>query len=267
MSDLQVDVLSAFFFIGLPVYYLMTGPPYTNGDDYFYMQFADHYPSLFPRGWAKIVFPIAWTLLWPANGVGAYLFWHSYELGNDVTYLVGIIFYIVALMAMFSWNNMFFKRRALKSAFFTSLIFSWGGTLAYMVCAILYSQTYPAIAAGLLLGWLTYANILMLVAAFVFPAHLRKHEAEAEELEAEEEKRRRRRYEPHHQTWEEIDANAQQRQGPAAVAATTAATNVQAAISVSPAFRAASHGVQQRQSPAVIASSLAVPRSSSKVPQ
>jgi len=106
--DLQVDVVAAFFFIGWPIYQLMVEGAWTSYDESFYEHLTTH-SALFPRGAWRALFPVAWTVLWPANGVAAYLFWHAYSVGDDTTYLVGLIFYMVGFLASCGWTNLFFR--------------------------------------------------------------------------------------------------------------------------------------------------------------
>jgi tryptophan-rich sensory protein len=245
MSDLQVDLVAAAIFIGLPVYHLVTCVPYSNGDDSFYEHLAGH-SAAFPRGWLKLLFPFMWMVLWPAYGVAQYLFWHSYTLsGSDTVWLVGMIFSLVALMAMFAWYNMFFRRRAVKSAFFISLIPAWGGVLAFLVCACIYPQTYTIVVTALMLAWLTYATVLTGIAAFVIPAHHRKHPDEQREVDEENAARAMDAHEPHQQMWpmgtNVVPANATI--APTATATAAAAT-----------FKAGTN-VQQRVGNTVVSSS------------
>jgi tryptophan-rich sensory protein len=172
MSDLQIDVLAALFYITFPVYQLLTEAPHSKKDDIFYAHLQKH-SSWFPR--YRIVFPIVWTLMWSANGVGAYLFWHAYEPGQDTTYLVGLIFYAVSFVAQCGWYNLFFRRRLLKLSFFVSLVFIWGGSVGYFVCTVLYPQLTASIISGIVVGMLSVATLFTGVAAFWVPDHGHHH--------------------------------------------------------------------------------------------
>ena len=163
MSDLQIDFLAAFVFIGGVVYHLLVDRPHSKKDEAFYIHLTVHSP-LFPR-W-RIVFPIVWTLLWVFNGVGAYLFWHAYAPGDDTTFLVGLIFYAISFVFQCGWYNMFFRRRMFKITFFMTLIVIEGSAIGYFVCTIIYPQVVAAVAAGLLVVWIGYATLLSAVVAF-----------------------------------------------------------------------------------------------------
>jgi|WetSurMetagenome_2_1015567.scaffolds.fasta_scaffold01048_18 tryptophan-rich sensory protein len=168
MSDLQLDVLAAFIFIGWPIYNLLVEPPHRKKDDTFYTHLTVH-SSVFPRH--RIIFPVVWTVLDTLNGIGAYLFWHAYAPGDDNTFVAGFILYLVYFVFHCGWYNMFFRRRMLKLAFFVTLIPIWGGAVGYFVCTIIYPQIFAAVAAGLLVLWLTYATFMTLVAAFFVEDH------------------------------------------------------------------------------------------------
>ena len=207
MSDLQIDVLAALFFIGWPVYQLLVERPYSKKDDIFYRHLA-HHSMVFPK--MRFVFPLAWSLLWPANGVGAYLFWHAYSAGEDTTYLVGLIFYAVSFIAQCGWYNMFFRRRMLKTSFFVTFVIIWGGAVGYFVCSILYPQIVAAICSGLLVLWLTYATLMTGAAAFIVPDHEAhgRHESLIEDEDDERNPFDVRQRESHHYHSNEAQINA-----------------------------------------------------------
>jgi tryptophan-rich sensory protein len=179
MADIQIDVGFAILFIAWPVYHLLTSVPYTKKDDHFYTHLTKH-SAIFPR-W-RWIFPLVWTLLWSFNGAGAFLFWHAYSAAdNDTTYLVGLIFYTISFVFQCGWYNMFFKRRALKSSFWVTFIVIWGSAVGYFVCTILYPEIVSAVAAGLMVAWLTYATVMCYVAAYWVPDH-HSHKVDEERL-------------------------------------------------------------------------------------
>jgi len=163
MSDLQVDILAALLFIALPVYHFLAERPYGKKDENFYIHLTVH-SGLFPRH--RWVLSGVSSLLWIANGVGAYLFWHAYVPGEDTTFLVGLIFYIVAVMGHCAWYKIFYVCKRYKLSFIMTVIFIWGGIVAYFVCAIIYPQITAAILAGILLLWQSYIVVLVGVMAF-----------------------------------------------------------------------------------------------------
>ncbi len=170
--DLQIDLLAAFVFIGWPVYQLLAVSSAWSAKDEAFYQYLASQSRLFPSGWARVLFPLMWTILWPLNGVGAYLFWHAYAVGDDTVWLVGIIFYIVFFVVSCAWMRIFFRMQAIRFAFLITFIFIWGGALAYCICAWLYPQYFAAVASTVLVVWLTYALLLTGAAAYItWPFH------------------------------------------------------------------------------------------------
>jgi len=189
MSDIQVDVLAALFFIGWPVYHVVAGAvSHSQKDEAFYQHLTLN-SSLFPR--LRWIFPLTWGLLMCFNGVGAFLFWHAYASGdNDTTFLVALILYTISFLFQCGWSNMFFRRKMLRLTFFITVIVILGAQIGYFVCTILYPEVVSAVASGLVVLWLAFASIMTGIVAFCMPEHhhTRHHRTAAEERLTEEER-------------------------------------------------------------------------------
>lgn len=173
MTDIQIDWLGAAVFIVPPIAYLLTQSPFSNKDNLFYEHFSSR-SSLFPSGRGRIIFPIAWWILFIMEGIAAYVFWHDADTTTGphlTTYNVGLCMYWVQLVFSMAWMKLFFHHKNPRWVPFVAILVIDGGVVGALTCACILSVTYSIVAFSLLLLWLVYANILTIVAWLVIPVY------------------------------------------------------------------------------------------------
>lgn len=176
MSSIQIDWLGVIAFILPPIAYLITSKPYSTKDDEYYMHFANSSP-LFPKGDARIVFSIAWTLIFTFEGIAAYLFWHNADtstVAHGNTYNAGLVLYVAQLLMCFGWMNLFFKARYPRWVSFVATLLIMLCVIGVLVCSVLLGVTFATVVFAVFLAWMVYATILSAIAAFYAPEYKKK---------------------------------------------------------------------------------------------
>lgn len=181
MADPYTVWLGLGVFIGFPMYYLLTDLPYSKRDDKYYGHLASN-SRVFPQGRWRLVFPIAWTILYVLISVAGYYFWLNADVFSSWRD-AGLALHLFGLWFNFAWMNVFFRRRMPVTAFFL--------TLAIDGCAIFFVVASGVLAQPISYGlyipylvWLLYATIMGAVAAFVVPPYVSKRYKKTDDLES-----------------------------------------------------------------------------------
>lgn len=171
---LETEWLGLAAFFGLPILYLLTGKSWSAKNEAYYQFLSRRSSAFFLQGTAKrVVFPLVWTIFFMATiPTSGFMFWFTVDpaVSGVFNYNLGLGFYWVGLLLLFSWSRIFFDMYMPTLAFFITLgiIAAWAGFLA--MCIIVGMVTGIVLTA-LLLAWLVMALIWTGIAAFAIEAY------------------------------------------------------------------------------------------------
>lgn len=173
--SLETEWLGLAAFFAPPILYLLGGKSWGAKYEAYYQYLSSKSSVFFLQGTAKrVVFPLVWTIFFmvtiPTSG---FIYWFTVDpaVSGVFNYNLGLGFYWVGVLLLFSWMRLFFGMYMPRLAFLNTvcIIAAWAGFLA--MCIIVGMVT-GIVLTSLLLAWLVIALIWTGTAAFAIEPYM-----------------------------------------------------------------------------------------------
>lgn len=172
---LETEWLGLAAFFVPPILYLLAGKAWGSKYDAYYEYLVSKSSVFFLSGMAKrVVFPLVWTIFFMATiPTSGFLYWFTVDpaVSGVFNYNLGLGFYWVGLLLLFSWSRVFFGMVQPTLAFFITLGIVAAET-GFLAMCIIVGMVPGIVMTVLLLAWLVMATIWTGVAAFSVPAYV-----------------------------------------------------------------------------------------------